>query len=99
MFIQKSGSQIQCTKVPQCFVLKLGFFYTLTCGAIVPTPSSSDKAISANSVKSPSNKEKRWHSTADWQTLWWRLFADDIALPLKIWWKSFAWNHSNYSRL
>jgi len=50
------------------FVLKSGLFLHTYLGgncAPFPTPSSPDKAISASPLKSPLNKRKRWHSTAD----------------------------------
>jgi len=43
------------------FILKLFFLHTYLCGNCAPVPSTSSpgKAISANSVKSPLNREKR----------------------------------------
>jgi len=55
------GQKSNVRKYPSVCLETRIFLHTYLCGncAPVPTPSSPDKAISANSVKSPLNKEKR----------------------------------------
>jgi len=67
----KRLGQIQCAKVSQCSSWNQGFLIYILGGNCVPspTPFSPDKAIYAILIKCPLNKGKRWHSTADQQTL------------------------------
>jgi len=62
----KSLGQSNVLKCPTV-VLNQGFLTHLLGGncAPFPTPSSPDKAITITPIKSPLNKRKRWHSTAD----------------------------------
>jgi len=97
MFIQKSGAKIQCTKVPH-FCLENSFFHTYSCGICtpVPTPSSPDKAISANSVKSPLNKEKRRHSTSGGRRkFWWGAFIQWLMVVICLWCAVFVTSQSD----
>ena len=69
------------------FVLKSVFWHIYSGSNCTPFPTSSwpDKAISAIPVKRPLNLGKRWHSTADYQTLLSRYFEVYFVPPLKIW--------------
>jgi len=63
----KNLGQVQCAKVSRCLSWNQGFWHTYLGSNCAPvlTPCSPDKAVCPIPVKSPSNKGKRWHSTAD----------------------------------
>jgi len=85
--IDETWLRRQCAKVPQYSPWHEDFFDAYLGGNCVPvpTPSTPDKPIPAFPVKSPLNKGKSWHLTADQQTLGLRLFAVRIAPPLETW--------------